>query len=255
MKLNYKQLSTEGQPLLILHGLFGSLDNWMTLGKEWSEHFQVFLIDQRNHGRSPHSDEFSYEAMAADLHEFIQDQGLEDVYLLGHSMGGKTVMEYATHYPGSVRKMVVVDIAPKSYPVHHDKIVEAMQSLDVTHTKSRSALDKALAEKLPQPDVRLFLLKNLYRTPEKTFAWRMNLPVLAQNLETISRRIESGTPIDVPALFVRGSDSHYVQDEDLHLIQGLFPQARLETLDAGHWVHAQRPEELFTLVNDFLRDA
>ena len=253
MELNYKQLSTAGEPLLILHGLFGSLDNWMTLGRRWSGHFQVFLIDQRNHGRSPHTDTHSYPAMAEDLAAFVQEHQLENVNLLGHSMGGKTIMEYATRHPDTIGKIVVVDIAPKAYPVHHAEIAEAMQQLDVGSLKSRTEADRQLAERLEDPGVRMFLLKNLYRKSDKTFGWRMNLSVLAESLEVIGQPVRSEQSIDVPACFVRGTDSHYVQPDDLPAIRELFPQAELHSLNAGHWVHAQQPDALFELVNRFLQ--
>lgn len=253
MKLNYKQLSTAGEPLLILHGLFGSLDNWMTLGRRWSEQFQVFLIDQRNHGRSPHTDTHSYPEMADDLAAFVQAHGLGTVNLLGHSMGGKTIMEYATQHAETIRKMVVVDIAPKAYPVHHAEIAEAMQTLDINSLKSRTEADRQLAEHLSDPGVRMFLLKNLYRKSDKTFGWRINLPVLAKSLETIGKPVYSAQPINVPVCFVYGTDSHYVQPDELPEIKQRFPQAELHGIEAGHWVHTQQPDALFALVNQFLR--
>ncbi|MEM6297241.1 MAG: alpha/beta fold hydrolase, partial [Bacteroidota bacterium] len=207
---------------------------------------------QRNHGRSPHADTHSYEAMAGDLLEFIETHNLRDVNLLGHSMGGKTVMEFAAEHADLIEKLIVVDIAPVQYKIHHDQIFEGLQNVKLDQTKSRGQADKQLAEYVSEADVRMFLLKNLYRTPEKSFAWRMNLDVLEENLSTISVPISSNEAIPMETLFIRGSRSNYVLDESLPKIEALFPNYQLETLEAGHWVHAEKPEEIFTLVNQFV---
>ncbi len=252
MQLHYKKLGATGKPLLILHGLLGSLDNWMSLGRQWAESYQVYLIDQRNHGRSPHTHEHSYAAMAEDLLEFVQTHNLHDVNLLGHSMGGKTAMEFTTKYAHFVKKLIVVDIAPVQYKIHHDQIFKGLQSIKFDRVKSRGQADKQLAEHVPEADVRMFLLKNLYRTPEKSLAWRMNLDILEENLSTISVPIVSNTAIQTDALFIRGRRSNYVLDESIPVVKALFPNSHLETLEAGHWVHAEKPEEMLTLVNQFV---
>lgn len=254
MKLNYKTFG-EGKPLIILHGLFGSLDNWLTLGKEFAEFRKVYLVDQRNHGQSPHSDEFSYEAMAADLDEFIQEHDIHDAAILGHSMGGKTAMTYAVSYSGDWDRIIVVDIAPKYYPVHHQGIIDALRKLEIGSMKTRGEAEDALSADLKDEGQRMFLLKNLRRNKEGGFSWKMNLDAIEENIEDIGQGLEERRSTEKPALFIRGEKSHYVNDKDFILINQHFPNARIETIKgAGHWVHAEKPEALFEMVRDFLRD-
>ena len=177
MELNYKKLG-EGQPLIILHGLFGSLDNWLTLAKYWAENYEVWLIDQRNHGKSPHADEHSYELMAQDLKKFMEENHIENPIILGHSMGGKTAMEFAITFPAQVKALIVVDIAPVSYQVHHWDIIEALESIDLSKVESRKDADKILQKKISSFGVRQFLLKNLDRIGQSTYQWKFNLSVL-----------------------------------------------------------------------------
>ena len=178
MELNYKRLG-EGQPLIVLHGLFGSLDNWMTLAKKWSNDFEVYLVDQRNHGQSPHSDQFSYPLMADDLKQLMDQLGLESAILMGHSMGGKTVMEFSMKYPEMVEKLIVVDIAPVSYNVHHYTIIDALKSVPLEDISSRKEAEEFLSRYIKDFGTRQFLLKNLYWQANDKLAWRFNLEVLA----------------------------------------------------------------------------
>jgi pimeloyl-ACP methyl ester carboxylesterase len=252
MKLNYKKLG-EGKPLIILHGLFGSLDNWLTLAKEFAEFREVYLVDQRNHGNSPHSNEFNYQVMAEDLNEFIKEHGIENPAILGHSMGGKTAMNYAINHTADWDKLIVVDIAPKAYPVHHDHIIEALQSLHPEKLESRSQAEEEIGEYLEDPGQRLFLLKNLKRNSEGGFSWKMNLPVIEANMENIGQGLEERLATEKDVLFIRGENSHYIKDKDYILIAQIFPNAQIETVKgAGHWVHAEKPNELFDLVRHFL---
>lgn len=254
MDLNYKKLG-EGKPLIILHGLFGSLDNWLTLAKEFSEFREVYLIDQRNHGLSPHSDEFSYEAMAEDLHQFIQKHSIKKPAILGHSMGGKTAMTYALAHTADWDKIIVVDIAPKAYPVHHDNIIEALTGLDLDKISSRSDADEQLATHIHDNGQRQFLLKNLKRTSKGNYKWKMNLDVIEENLEAMSQGMKAQLATEKDVLFIRGENSEYIKDEDFILITQHFPNASIETIEgAGHWVHAEKPQELFSMVMDFLRN-
>ncbi len=254
MELNYKTFG-EGKPLVILHGLFGSLDNWLTLGKEFSEFRKVYLVDQRNHGQSPHSDEFSYEAMARDLKEFLEQHEISEPAILGHSMGGKTAMTYAVTYPGDWERLIVVDIAPKTYRVHHQEIIDALNKLDVSSLETRGEAEEALSGEIKDEGERLFLLKNLKRNREGGFSWKMNLDAIEKNIEEIGQGLETRQATEKPVLFIRGEKSRYIKDEDFILINQHFPNARIETVSgAGHWVHAEKPEELFGLVKDFLRD-
>lgn len=251
MELNYRSFGA-GKPLVILHGLFGTLDNWMTLGKAFAENHTVYLVDQRNHGQSPHDDEFNYDVMAADLDEFLHSKQIKNPVLLGHSMGGKTVMRYAQIHPHEWDKLIVVDIAPRSYPVHHQQIIEGLKSLPIEDITSRSEADTQLSTYVSDQGQRQFLLKNLQRSPEG-FKWKMNLPVIEENIELMGEGLTSEPPLTGDILFIRGEKSQYIRPEDYDEIYRLFPDARIETIeDAGHWVHAEKPGELFELVRNFI---
>ena len=252
MKLNYQRYG-QGRPLVILHGLFGSLTNWHTLSKRLGEHYQVFAVDQRNHGSSPHSADFNYVTLAADLHEFMRDQGLASAYLLGHSMGGKTAMQFALTDPDLVEKLIVVDIAPKAYPPHHDQIFDALCELDLSRYTSRSELDQALAGKIASVTTRQFLLTNVTRDETGRFTWKINLDAIRQNYPAISGGLDQTEGFRKPTLFVRGATSDYIQDEDAGLSSSIFPQAQITTIDgAGHWVHVEAPAAFFNVIREFL---
>jgi esterase len=255
MVLNYKKIGESGQPLLILHGLFGSLDNWLTLSKYIADlGFTVYLLDQRNHGRSGHDAGFSYQYLAADLKEFIDEHQLLNPILLGHSMGGKTVMQYAVTYPGTFEKLVVVDIAPKAYPVHHTDILEGLNAVPLLQLEGRNDADEVFSRYESNAAVRQFLLKNLYRTDEGTFAWRFNLPVLTSQIEQVGVPISAAEPVTAPALFMRGEKSNYVLDSDWENIQEIFPNAGLDTIaGAGHWIHAEQPKAFVESLVKFLK--
>lgn len=257
MKLNYKKVGESGQPVLIVHGVFGSLDNWLTISKTISDKgYVVYILDQRNHGRSPHSEEFDYAAMAKDLREFIEDHSLESPVLIGHSMGGKTVMEYAKSYPGSIDKLIVVDIGPKAYPIHHTEILKGLNAVDIDGLENRKQAEEQLGMYEPNKTVQQFLLKNLFRTDDGKFAWRFNLPVLTRSMGNVGDRIESETAIEVPTLFIRGERSDYIKDEDWKDIQTLFSKAILTTIpNAGHWVQSEQPVAFIETVLQFLEDA
>ncbi|UII33721.1 alpha/beta fold hydrolase [Fulvivirga ulvae] len=252
MKLNYREIG-EGKPLIILHGLFGSSDNWMSVAKELEGHFKMYLIDQRNHGQSPHSDEFNYAAMASDLSEFIEEHRIENPSILGHSMGGKTAMNFAINHADKWDKLIVVDIAPRAYPVHHDTILKGLKSIDVDNLKSRGEADKQLAEYVRDLGTRQFLLKNLARKSEGGFEWKINLPVIDKNIEAMGEGIQQQLAIEKDVLFIRGENSDYIQDKDNILIVQLFPNSEVKTVkNAGHWVHAEQPEALLEIIREFL---
>jgi pimeloyl-ACP methyl ester carboxylesterase len=253
MQLHFEQ-SGKGRPLIILHGLFGSLENWRTLSKIFSRSFHVFALDQRNHGRSPHSAKFTYQALADDLHEFMEEQELPSAYILGHSMGGKTAMLFTLTFPDMVDKLVVVDIAPKAYPRGHDDIFDALFSLDLAAIKTRQEADAALAKKIPDLTLRQFLLKNLDRTESGAFQWRIALNEIHQGYsEMIKALAWDGQPFSQPTLFIRGAHSDYIKDSDMLTIKALFPHARMATIaNAGHWVHAEATQEFAQTVLDFL---
>lgn len=249
--LNYKRFG-QGQPLIILHGFLGSLDNWLTLGKRFSEHYDVILVDQRNHGKSFHSDEFGYEEMVTDLENLIEGLDLDNPILLGHSMGGKTVMQYVAFHPQKIDKLIVADIGPKGYPVHHDRILEGLKAIPVDQLASRQDADDVLSKYVDVESTRVFLLKNLKRTPEG-FDWKMNLPVLCDKISEIGKELSHHLPIETDTLFIRGGSSDYILDEDWDEIEEIFPNAKLETIDkTGHWLHAEDPDKFYELVTNFL---
>ncbi|WP_400192447.1 alpha/beta fold hydrolase [Hymenobacter sp. B81] len=255
LPLHYRE-SGQGRPLVILHGLFGTLDNWQSLARRWAERFRAVAVDLRNHGRSPHHDEHSYELMAQDvLGLFDQLQLGPETTLMGHSMGGKVAMRFALDYPDRLAKLVVLDIAPRrSSMEHQDNILDGLRAVELATLQSRQQADEALAQHIPQPDVRQFLLKNLYRREDNSFAWRPNLAVLAEDLTAVGAEVTAAQPFLKPALFIRGGKSNYISPEDkLHGIPTLFPNSQVETVvDAGHWVHAEKPEEVFGLVQAFV---
>ena len=251
MKLNYKEVG-EGKPLIILHGLFGSSDNWISIARKLGESRKVFILDQRNHGDSPHSTEFSYSVMANDLKEFIEDHSISNFDLIGHSLGGKTAMLFATQYQEFINKLIIVDIAPKKYPVHHDTIIEGLNSIDITSIKSRNEADAVLAEYVPLLGIRQFLLKNLKRTPQG-FGWKINLEVIQNEIEEVGKGLPITAHFNNPTLFIRGGLSNYILDNDMALINNHFPTGNLTTVQgASHWVHAEKPVEFLKEVNSFL---
>jgi len=253
MLLHYKKLG-EGKPLFVLHGVFGMLDNWMTIGRNWAKEYAVFLIDVRNHGHSEHTEDMSLEAMAEDIKELMDHLDLKSINLLGHSMGGKIAMKFAMLHPMCLDKLVVVDIGPKKYPMHHQRIIKGLKSLNISDYKSRGEADKALSEWIDEPGTRQFLLKNLYWKSKGELALRMNLPVIADALLNIidTSGYES---VLTPTLFVRGLDSEYITDEDIPSIQLQFVNGEVaDVAGAGHWVHAQKPKKLYDLVLSFLED-
>ncbi|TDE16880.1 alpha/beta fold hydrolase [Dyadobacter psychrotolerans] len=254
MHLNFKKIGETGPAIVILHGVFGFLDNWLTVGKTISDHgYQVYLVDQRNHGRSPHEGSLNYETFASDLKEFLAQQGLTSPVLLGHSMGGKTVMEYAVTYPGTYETLVIADIGPKAYPIHHRKILAGLNTIKLEEIENRQQADDALAAYEPLLPVRQFLLKNLYRKDEGGFGWRFNLPLLTNEMANVGREIVSEMTIDVPTMFMRGDKSDYIQDEDWEGILKLFPNAKLETIEnSGHWIQAEQPKAFVKALIDFL---
>jgi esterase len=261
MQLHYKKFGA-GCPLIILHGLYGSSDNWYTFGQKLSEYFTVYLIDQRNHGNSPHSPELNYKVMTADLEEFITAENIDYACLLGHSMGGKVAMNYTLQNPSKVRKLVVIDIALRSYATDstfapqayfHQKIVESLNQLDISAAKTRSAVDKDLSVNIPQKPLRQFLLKNLKRKPDGKFYWGLNLQALRNNLIRLLDGINPNNQIfENPVLVISGTQSGYINDEDKNAIYRVFPNAKILELDTGHWVHAEEPEKLLELLVEFL---
>jgi len=277
MKLSYRKYGESGTPLIIVHGLYGSGDNWISIARELSARFEVYVIDQRNHGHSPHSDTHNYPALRDDLKTFMDAEGLDQTILIGHSMGAKTIMYFASFWPDRVRSMVSVDMAPKAYhelaressssAANHGALIEALLELDLSDMSSREEIDQALSLKITSERVRSFLLKNAQRSKSGVFFWRINLPALRDNLPRILdglmdseneglgglKEIPPGGVAAFPALFVAGENSNYIRAEDHALIRALFPRAQIVTIpNAGHWVHAEQPGLLLKNLDYFL---
>lgn len=251
MKLYFRKTGS-GCPIFILHGLFGSSDNWLGIAKVLSSHYTVYIPDQRNHGRSPHSEVWNYEVMAADIKSLAEAEGLKEIWVLGHSMGGKVAMELVIKYPGMLRKIMVLDIGPKSYPIRHRYILDGLKSIDLTSITKRSEADQQLALFIPSKPVRQFLLKNLERGDNGSFNWRINLDVIDRSIEVAGTPQQSDFPVFNEILFLRGSQSDYILDGDWGEILRLFPSAELKTIqNAGHWMHAEQPEAVMNAVKEF----
>ena len=250
--LNHK-IFGKGQPIVVLHGFLGSLDNWLTLGKKFAETHQVILVDQRNHGKSFHSQHWGYEVMVDDLRALIQHYQLEKPILLGHSMGGKTVMQYAAYHGEELDRIIVADIGPKFYPAHHQTILDGLRAIPVGQIESREQADEMLSRHITDAGTRSFLLKNLNRNADG-FSWKMNLEVLSNQIDEIGKSLEYRSPIENDTLFIRGGASNYILDEDWSEIQDVFPNARLETIaGVGHWLHAEDPVAFYNKTMNFIQ--
>lgn len=254
MKLNFKQYSHAGEPLLIMHGLFGSLGNWGGQSRQLATDFSVYGLDLRNHGASPHSADMNYTVMAQDVLEFMDDHGLERCHLLGHSMGGKTAMQVALSAPQRIDRLVVADIAPVHYRGQHDSILDGLEAIDLGSVTSRNDADKILAEYESDELVRQFLLTNLVRSSEGGFEWRINLPVLKKSYDRLREAPESSGVFDGPTLFVKGALSNYITEKHREAILARFPNAQTKVImHTGHWLHAEKPQTFYRIVHGFLK--
>jgi esterase len=252
MQLHLKE-SGQGRAVMLLHGMLGSADNWHYIALRLAGSFHVFAVDQRNHGHSPHNDEMNYPLMAADIEEVFAARGIESATVIGHSLGGKTAMQFALQFPDRVEKLVVVDVAPRAYAPAHEKIFAALLALDLKSFSSRQAIEDALAPEIPDLVLRRFLLKNLGRNSAGEFFWKMNLRGIAENYWRLREPLSAPAPFAKPALFIRGGKSNYINPEDEGLIRELFPRSEIQTItNACHWVHADQPEEFLRVVSEFL---
>jgi esterase len=254
MKLFIRRMG-QGNPVIILHGLLGLSDNWVSFGRRLALDFEVFIPDFRNHGQSPHDQDFNFPVLVDDLHELIEDSGLKKVNLIGHSLGGKTAMFFALKYPDLLDKLVVVDIALRRYSpiLEHQLLIDAMMKVDFSSARSRSDLDRQLEQYVHSLKLRQFLLKNIYWQDKETLGWRVNLPILMETLPRMLEGITPGKEFLNPVLLVRGGLSDYVTDEDVRKMIKQFPRTSVKTLaNASHWVHADAPGEFYSLVHEFL---
>ncbi len=222
------------------------------MSKALAPSFHVLSVDQRNHGRSPHSDVFTYKAMAADLLELLDERSISSANVLGHSMGGKTAMEFALTHPERVDSLIVVDIAPRAYPRLHDELLDALLSVDLATTVSRQQVDEQLSHPIPDFAVRQFLMKNLSRNEQGSFRWKANLGIIHTQYAEIARAISSNRPFSKPTLFIRSTRSGYVTDADIPGIRSRLPAARIADVDTGHWIHAEAPTRFSEIVLGFL---
>lgn len=252
MDLNYKVFGTQGEPIVILHGLFGMLDNWQTLAKQLGEAYKVFVVDLPNHGKSDHTNQFDYKMMSKAMYEFMNLQGLLSAHIIGHSLGGKVAMRFAQFFPEYLLKLVVVDIAPKSYSVQHRSIIDALQSIALDTYSSRKEVEQKLSEKIDEQGVVQFLVKNIYWKSKDQLGWRFNLDVIAKHIENVGASTDERI-FEGQTLFIRGGLSSYILDEDFEQILNLFPKAQIKTIyDSGHWVHAEKPNEFLDITKRFL---
>ncbi len=261
VELNHR-ITGEGKPLILLHGLFGSLENLGGIARRLQDEWQIHALDERNHGSSPHTDTMDYPSMAEDVLAYMDAQGLDKASILGHSMGGKVAMQVALMAPERVEKVIVADISPVSYKPHHDVILEGLRSLDLTNVRTRQDADRLLAEFVETPGVRQFLLKNLERVPgdEQSadgpmFRWRLNLPVIDACYANLAKAPEGDGPFNGPVLFLKGAESAYIQEKHRDQIMRLFPSAELRIIqDTGHWLHAEKADTFAALCRRFLDD-
>nr|WP_298794250.1 alpha/beta fold hydrolase [uncultured Allomuricauda sp.] len=254
MELLHSKIIGEGKPIIILHGFLGMSDNWKTLANQYIQHgFQVHLVDQRNHGKSFHSEDFDYEFMSEDILNYMDFHHIGAANIIGHSMGGKTAMQLAVSVPERIHKLLVADIAPKYYPPHHQPIIDALAKLDLATIGSRKEADEVLSQYLPEFGIRQFLLKNLHWIEAGKLGFRFNFEVLKDKMDEIGENINSTSKFEGPALFLRGDRSEYILQNDLLEIKKHFPNAEIDTVsNAGHWLHAENPKQFFEKSLHFL---
>lgn len=265
MKLHFRKYG-HGPKMIILHGLYGSSDNWITIARNLASHYTVLLPDLRNHGASPHKPTHTYDDMVGDLVQFFADTETENAYLIGHSMGGKVAMRFAAEYPEKVNRLMIIDIAPKNYLAgennfkhirQHEMILELLQNPDLSQFHSRGELDEFFGSRIKEESLRLFLLKNIHRKHSGVFEWKINAGVLRDYFKLIVSEMdhhwfEERLPIiSYPVTFVRGLASEYVSDADWKEIRKIYPEARLISFEgAGHWLHAEQPSRLIAAILD-----
>lgn len=252
--LLHSKILGKGEPLLILHGYFGMGDNWKSLANKFATNFEVHLIDQRNHGRSFHTEDFSYELMVDDLYNYIEHYQLEKAHLIGHSMGGKTAMLFATTYSKKIDKLIVADISPRYYSPHHQFILEALNAVNFDKITKRREVETVLANYIDEAGIRQFLLKNVYWKSKTELAYRFHLESLTDNVEEVGVALPSFTIFEGETLFLKGVNSGYISNDDEALIEAHFPKVQIRTVkNAGHWLHAENPIDFYDYVVEFIK--
>ncbi|WP_294818215.1 alpha/beta fold hydrolase [uncultured Flavobacterium sp.] len=250
----HSRIEGQGKPLLIIHGFLGTSDNWKTLGGQYAANgFRVHAIDMRNHGKSFHSDDFTYDAMVQDLVEYCDGNNLDKPDIIGHSMGGKAAMFFAVRYPERVGRLIVADIGPKYYRPHHQDILAGLNAVDFSAKPERSDVEEILSQHIGDAGTRQFLMKNLYWKEPGQLAYRFNLDVFNEKIDNIGQALPEGSQFDGPTLFLRGDKSNYIRDEDSELIKTHFPNAEIKDIkNSGHWLHAENPKQFLEETLGFL---
>jgi esterase len=254
LSLNFKEYGTGDRNLIVLHGFLGSLDNWHSLATEWAKNgLHVYTIDQRNHGRSPHTEDHSLKLMSDDLKDFMDQHSISSAIILGHSMGGKVAMQFALDHAGLCEKLIVADMAPREYKPGHDDVFDAIFNVSLDKIETRKEAEEAMMPFLGDFGTRQFVLKSLERTPEGHYAWKFNLKTLFKEYPYIIQAITGTHSYSKPTLFLKGGLSLYIQEKDVPEIKRLFPSATIQTIDdAGHWLHADKPREFLEAVLNFV---
>ena len=250
----YSKIEGQGEPLVIMHGFLGMSDNWNTLGGKFAENgFEVHMVDMRNHGRSFHSDEFTYDAMVGDIVEYCKHHNLEKIDLIGHSMGGKTAMFFAAAYPEMLKNLIVADIGPQAYPPHNEDIIAAINAVDFSTNPDRAEIEEMMLPFVPEKSTRQFLMKSLFWKKPEELAFRFNLDAFNKHIENIWIALPEETVVNVPTLFLKGANSNYIRETDFALIKQQFPNSQIVTIEnAGHWLHAENPTDFYNAVSDFI---
>ncbi len=253
MKLYSRIYGDNIQDLIIIHGLFGMSDNWNSLGRQFAKYYKVHLIDLRNHGRSPHAEEFNYNVMCEDIFEYVEENNIKKPILLGHSLGGKVAMKFAFTYPENIKKLVIADIAPRKYNTdYHQNLLTIISEINLKNYTKRNEIDIGLSSFIKEPAIRSFLLKNLFRDIDNNFAWRFNLKGLLNQLNNIQDDSFVVGACNIPTNFIRGGNSNYITHFDEHKINTHFSNSSITTIEgAGHWLHAEKPERFYNEVIEF----
>ncbi|NUM31356.1 MAG: alpha/beta fold hydrolase [Bacteroidetes bacterium] len=254
LNLFFRKYGEQNPPIVILHGLFGMSDNWHNIAKRLSENFTVYTLDLRNHGNSPHTFEMNFKLMAEDVNNFIENENIGKIYLIGHSLGGKVCMMFANLFPQKILKMIVVDISPKQYSASHYKYINAMKEINY-NSKSRIEIEENLSKKITNRSELLFILKNLIRTETNNFALKINLDSIEKNYENLIAAIDFIEKIKIPVLFLKGEFSNYINSDDEIMINNYFLNAQIKTIkNAEHWIHADNPNDFLSETNSFFKN-
>ena len=250
MLLHSKIIGDSNKHILILHGFLGSGDNWISVSRKLNDiGFTIHLIDQRNHGRSFHSEKFDYELMCEDLFNYIEYYNVTNPILIGHSMGGKTAMRFSLKYPELIQKLIVLDTSPREYPVLHQAIIDSLKEIDLSIYNTRNSVDDKLKESIKQKDLRNFLMKNIYRTNDGKLSFRFNLRSLSKNIGNIGKKIESDNQFNADVIFIKGENSEYINESDKESINILFPNSKFYIIpNAGHWLHVDNPNDFLSVL-------